>query len=107
VESYRIIVLPEARDQLDHLYRYIASAADPATASRFVAGILDHIATLEQFPERGTPRDDLRPGLRTLAWRRRVTIAFMVEEQAVVVIGIFYGGRDYEALLAEGGDRRF
>lgn len=46
-------------------------------------------------------RDDLRPGLRTTAWRCRVTIAFAVEGTAVVIIGIFYGGRDFENLLSE------
>lgn len=99
--SYRIVFTPEARDQLDRLHAYIAAAADVNTASRFVDGIIDYIATLQEFPKRGTPRDDLRPGLRTLAWRRRVTIAFVVEEVDVVVIGIFYGGRDFETLLKE------
>lgn len=98
---HRIVFTPEARDQLDHLHNYIASAADAEIAMRFADGILDHIASLSEFPERGTPRDDLRPGMRTLAWRRRVTIAFMVEERDVVVIGIFYGGRDFETLLRE------
>jgi toxin ParE1/3/4 len=97
----RIVFTPEARDELNRLYTYIAMAADTDIASRFVDGIIDHIATLKEFPKRGTPRDDLRPGLRTLAWRRRVTIAFMVEERDVVVIGIFYGGRDFESLLKE------
>jgi len=98
---YRIVFTPEARDELDQLYAYIAAAADVDIASRFVDGIIDHIAILKEFPKRGTPRDDLRPGLRTLAWRRRVTIAFMVEERDVVVFGIFYGGRDFESLLRE------
>jgi plasmid stabilization system protein ParE len=99
--AYRIVFTPEARDQLGHLHSYIASAADAEIASRFANGILDHIATLNEFPERGTPRGDLRPGMRTLAWRRRVTIAFVVEDRDVVVIGIFYGGRDFETLLRE------
>ena len=99
--SYRIVFTPEARDQFDDLHAYISAAADAETASRFTDGIIDHIAGLSEFPKRGTPRDDLRPGLRTLAWRRRVTIAFMVEETDVVVIGIFYGGRDFESLLEE------
>lgn len=97
--AYRIVFTPEARDQLDHLHGYILAAADAETAARFVNGIVDHVAGLSEFPERGTPRDDLRPGLRTLAWRRRVTIAFMVEATDVVVIGVFYGGRDFESLL--------
>ncbi|MGB5087418.1 MAG: type II toxin-antitoxin system RelE/ParE family toxin [Methylocystis silviterrae] len=54
---------------------------------------------LETFPERGTRRDDLRPGLRTIGFRRRVTIAFAVETDAVTIIGIFYGGQDLEAAL--------
>lgn len=97
--AYRVVVTPEARDQLDTLHTYLSDAADAEIASQFIDGILDYIATLRDFPKRGTPRDDLRPGLRTLAWRRRVTIAFVVEGRTVVVIGIFYGGRDFEALL--------
>lgn len=46
-------------------------------------------------------RDDLRPGLRTISWRRRVTIALVVEEAVVVIVGIFYGGRDFESLLSD------
>ena len=99
--SYRIVFTPEARDQLDTLHNYIAAQADGAIATRFTDGILAQVAALAEFPERGTPRDDLRSGLRTLAWKRRVTIAYVVEESAVVVIGVFYGGRDFEALLTQ------
>ncbi|KFL48624.1 hypothetical protein IL54_4452 [Sphingobium sp. ba1] len=28
-------------------------------------------------------------------------MAYLVEGEAVVFVGIFYGGRDYEALLAD------
>lgn len=99
--TYRIVFTQEARDQFGNLHAYISAAAGADTASGFVDGIVDHIAGLSEFANRGTPRDDLRPGLRTIAWRRRVTIAFMVEETDVVVIGIFYGGRDLESLLEE------
>jgi plasmid stabilization system protein ParE len=66
--SRRIVVTLEARDQLDALHTYISAAADTQIASRFVDGIIDHIATLRDFPKRWTPRDDRRRGLRTLAW---------------------------------------
>ena len=36
-------------------------------------------------------------GLRTIGFRRHVTIAFTVEADAVTIIGIFYGGQDYES----------
>ena len=92
--AHAIILTPEARDHLDAIYDYIAAAASPDLAWRFTEGILDHIGKLTDFPHRGTMRDDLRPGLRMIAWRRRVTIAFAVNDTALVVIGIFYGGRD-------------
>jgi plasmid stabilization system protein ParE len=100
--GHAIVFTPEARDHLDAIYDYIAAAASPGIAQRFTDGILDTIAKLTDFPHRGTMRDDLRLGLRTIAWQRRVVIAFMVEEAAVVVTGIFCGGRDFEAILANG-----
>lgn len=78
---------------------YIADAASPDIAWRFTNGIVDHLETLADHPRIGTSRDDLRPGLRTLAHRHRVTIAFMIENAAVVVIGFYYGGQDFETLL--------
>ncbi|QTH22472.1 type II toxin-antitoxin system RelE/ParE family toxin [Rhizorhabdus wittichii] len=99
--GHSIIVTPEARGHLDDIYDYIAAAASPEIARRFTDGILHHIGKLTDFPNRGTMRDDLRPGLRTIAWRRRVTIAFAVDDKAVVVVGVFYGGRDFETLLDE------
>ncbi|MBA4003058.1 MAG: plasmid stabilization protein, partial [Delftia sp.] len=50
-----------------------------------------------------TPRDDVRPGLRITNYRKRTVIAFAVDADMVSIIGIFYGGRDHEALLREGG----
>lgn len=96
-----IVFTPEARDHLNSIYDYIAANASPDIARRFTDGILDHIDKLTDYPRRGTMRDNLRPGLRTTAWRRRITIAFAVDETVVVIVGIFYGGRDFETLLSE------
>ncbi|MEO8727303.1 MAG: hypothetical protein ABI383_14410 [Acidobacteriaceae bacterium] len=46
-------------------------------------------------------RDDIRPGLRVTSYRKRMVIAFDVDADQVNVIGIFYGGQDYEATLQE------
>jgi toxin ParE1/3/4 len=50
---------------------------------------------------RGQARDDLLPGLRTVGFERRATIAFMVTSEAVLIEGVFYGGRDFEAHFRE------
>ena len=44
-------------------------------------------------------RDDIRPGLRTISYRRRVIVAFTVDATDVTILGIFYGGRDYRSAL--------
>lgn len=62
-------------------------------------GIIDHIMTLSEFPERGTQRRVVHAGLRVLSWRRRVSIAFFVEDRQVLIAGVFYGGRDYDTFL--------
>jgi toxin ParE1/3/4 len=41
----------------------------------------------------------LRPGLRTTAFRRRVTIAFHITEMTVTIDRVLYGGRDPKPLL--------
>ncbi len=99
MESYRVIFSPEAEAQLVAIYRRISGKTAPTIADRFTGSIIDYCEKLETFPHRGTRRDDLRPGLRTIGFRRRVTIAFAVEADAVTIIGIFYGGQDFEAAL--------
>jgi len=96
---YRVIFSPEADAQLVALYRRISGKTAPTVADRFTGAIVDFCEKLEAFPQRGTRRDDLRPGLRTIGFRRRVTIAFAVEADTVMIIGIFYGGQDFEAAL--------
>ncbi len=55
---------------------------------------------LADFPERGTGRDSLRPGLRTLGFERRVLIAFHIGTDTVTIDRILYRGRDFDVLLA-------
>jgi toxin ParE1/3/4 len=63
-------------------------------ADAFVARILDACHALDVFPERGTRRDDLFPGLRVIGVRRQATIAFTVERDQVVIQGILGRGQD-------------
>jgi toxin ParE1/3/4 len=35
-------------------------------------------------------------GIRTMGFERRATIVFRVKAREVVIVRIFYGGRDYE-----------
>ena len=99
--TYRVVFTPDAEDHLDELYRYIADAATPDVAAGYVDAIITYCEGLAEFPHRGLARDDIRPGLRTTSYRKRTVVAFAVLDDVVAIIGIFHGGRDYEALLRD------
>jgi plasmid stabilization system protein ParE len=99
--THRVVFAPEADAQLTALYRYIEIQASPSIAKRFTDAILSRCEDLADMPFQGTPRDDIRPGMRTLAYKRRVLIAYDVEDEIVTIIAVFYGGQDFESLLRE------
>jgi toxin ParE1/3/4 len=100
---YSIIFTPEAETQMLRLFFYLAEVASPEVASRFTGKIMAHCETLATFPERGTKRDDLRPGLRVFGFRKRVSIVFDVTEDNVTIHGIYYGGQNFEASFRSEG----
>jgi|TARA_A100001391_G_scaffold179861_1_gene145020 toxin ParE1/3/4 len=99
MRAYSVIYSPEADADLADLYSYLAFEASPQIAYRYVGELLDICESLSHYPDRGLPRFDMRPGLRTLIHKRRVVIAYEVSAQVVTVLGIFTGGRDYASDL--------
>jgi toxin ParE1/3/4 len=97
----RVLFTASAERQLDSLHRYIADRAREGTADGYISRIVTFCQGLSTFPLRGTARDDLLPGLRTVGFERRATIAFMVTTDAVLIEGVFYGGQDFEANFHE------
>lgn len=95
----RVQYSERAASQLESLYDYVAADSDAQRANAFVGSIVDYCDSFEVFPHRGTQRDDIFPGLRTTGFRRRVTIAFTVDADVVTILGIFYGGQNFETLL--------
>ncbi|MGP8188102.1 MAG: type II toxin-antitoxin system RelE/ParE family toxin [Terracidiphilus sp.] len=94
--SRPVIFTPEAKDDLLDLYDYIADHGSPARALRYIERIEKTCMSLNTLPERGTRREDLRPGLRVLGFERRVLIAFRVSADSVAILRILYGGRNVE-----------
>lgn len=102
--SYRVVFSPEAEEQLVALYGYIAVAASPSIAAKYTEAIVSYCESLCTFPHRGTMRDDVRPGLRITNYKKRAVIAFSVDDEQVSIIGVFYGGQDYETILQDDFD---
>ena len=81
-------------DLLD-LYAYIAERSGRERASTYIDRIEAACMALADFPERGTRRDDLRPGLRTLGFQRQASIVFRIDDAGVEI------GRNLDALAIE------
>lgn len=101
--SYQVIFMPVAEDRLLEMYNYIAEVSSPDTALEYVESVISHCMGLQNFPMRGRSRDDIRKGLRITNYRERTIIAYSVNEQErlVYILGVFYGGQDYESRLYE------
>ncbi len=82
----------------EHVERW---TEDRALADRTVDAIRAFIKSLREIPHRGTKRDDLKPGLRIVPFKKRTAIAIEIDDEArvVTVLRVFYGGQDYEAVL--------
>jgi len=94
-----VVFSPEAAADLFNIYEYIAKESGPRRAIAYIDKIENHCSGFRFSAERGTKRNDLRPGLRISGFERRVTIAFHVETATVVIDRILYAGRDLRRAL--------
>jgi toxin ParE1/3/4 len=101
VARYTVIFDRDAEADLLSIRDHIARVRDPAFALEFVQRIVSYCERFSELPHRGMRRDEVRPDLRTVGWRRTVTIAFEVNEDTrqVGILGVFYRGRDVFAAL--------
>ncbi len=93
----RVAFSERSRQQLLELYDFIADASSTESAHRFTSALNKHCRSLADFPFRAVAHDHIHPGLRTLVFRGRVTIAYSVDADTVTILGIFYAGRDWQS----------
>jgi toxin ParE1/3/4 len=92
----QVLFSASAQGDLDELFEWIADRAGLAAALTYTGRIRRYCLGFQQFPERGTKRDDLRVGLRTVGFERRVTIAFTIQGDRAIILRILYAGRSLE-----------
>lgn len=95
----RVVFSPEAQADLLALYEYVAEQSSAAVAIGYIARIEAYCLGFDLGAERGSQRDDIRPGLRTVGFERRITIAFHVDARTVTIHRVLYGGRNVESAL--------
>ncbi len=92
-----VIYTQEAEDDLDSIYAYIGSEGSRSTALAFTERVDTFCQSLAHAAERGAQHSEIRAGLRRVGFERRVTVFFVVAEDHVSILRIFYAGRDWQA----------
>jgi toxin ParE1/3/4 len=95
-------VAPQAEAELDNIWYYVAKESGSiGIADRLIDSITERFYLLACHPHIGRRRDeDLRPGLRSFPVGEYVII-YRVEENDVLILHVFRGSRDIEALLRQ------
>ena len=91
---------PEALLDLDQIWDYYERVAGRNTAEKIVRKIGEVIATIEDHPFAGRPRNELRWGLRSLAATPHV-IFYRVTDDIPEIIRILDSRRDIDEIFAD------
>jgi len=63
MRHYTVRLSPEAQTDLVHIYGYVVERSGSTdTADRYIERISGFLSSFDVFPERGTIRDEMRPG---------------------------------------------
>lgn len=104
MKKYDVYLMPDAIKDLEGIYGHIADKSGfPERAWAYVEKLRQKCRELETAPLCGRQRNDLMQNLRVAPIDTKAVVAFIVNEEkrAVLILNIFYGGRDNEALMTE------
>jgi toxin ParE1/3/4 len=106
VKGLPVRLRAQAHQDIKDIFDWIVSESGyPLVAEKFVNRIYGICEILGEFPLKGRARDDLRQGVRTVAFERKAVIAYRVLANEVEVTNIFYGGRDWEAIISDSANK--
>jgi toxin ParE1/3/4 len=94
VTELPVFFSPRSEKQLLSIFRYIALKSSPEIARDYTEAIRLECLTLSQSPNRGKLHHLPTATVRTIGFRRSATIAFRVHDANVLIVGIYYRGRN-------------
>ena len=97
MKYYDVRLSPEAQTDIVRIHaRIVEKSGSNVTADRYIDRISGFLSSLNVFPERGTVREEVRSGLRIIGFERSASIAFVVEDDDVVVLRILAKGQEFD-----------
>ncbi|MBM9616081.1 type II toxin-antitoxin system RelE/ParE family toxin [Desulfobulbus rhabdoformis] len=104
MKKYDVYLMPDAIKDLEDVYTYIADKSGfPERAWAYIEKLRNQCDELAIAPIRGHKRDDLMKDLRIVPIDKKALAAIVMDgaNQTVLILNIFYGGRDYESLMSK------
>lgn len=94
-----IVISLGAREDFTRIWRYIA-LDDEAAADRLLLAIEAKIERLRDFPGIGSPRDEIRPGARTLVHGSYLVLyEHDADADRIEIVAVVEGMRDLDRLF--------
>ncbi len=83
-----------AQQDLHGIFEYIA-ADNTETARQFIDRLTQRCAAIAHAPYMGRPRDEIRPGLRSVPFGRYL-IFYMPSDPGVTIVRVYHSARQIE-----------
>jgi toxin ParE1/3/4 len=96
MKQRRVILTPEALDDLVDIHNQISVGGGTAVADGYIHRLRAYVNGFDIASERGTARPELRQGLRAIGFERRIIITFAVFDEHVEILRFFRGGQNWE-----------
>jgi toxin ParE1/3/4 len=90
---------PEAIDDRERIWNYYVTVAGRHTAEKLIRELADVIAVIEHHPLAGRARNEVRPGLRSLAAAPHV-VFYRVAGDTPQIVRVLDGRQDIEEKFA-------
>jgi toxin ParE1/3/4 len=92
-----VLLSPNSVADLQLIYDWLEQEAGDKIASNYIRRIRAFIEKLEFAPIRGKDHNEILKGCRSIGFERRVSIIFRIEDSTVMILRIFYGGKNWES----------
>jgi toxin ParE1/3/4 len=89
----------DALADLAEIWSYYANVAQSRTADNIIRRIENASQVLERYPLAGRARDEIRPGLRSMAARPYV-VFYRVRGDVAEAVRVLHGRRDIDEIFA-------
>ncbi|UVK57188.1 type II toxin-antitoxin system RelE/ParE family toxin [Mesorhizobium sp. AR02] len=104
IQRLAVVLSENAISDLETIGAYILeNSGSENIANGFVDRINERCQKIGNAPRGGRSRDEILPGLRAVPFERSAVITYVIESDVIRIVNIFYGGRDYETLMRDGG----